>query len=525
MANIVGSGTLQDLSARAIGYTHPIYTTWAPTWIKLAHVREGAGGFMDGTYLIAHPREWQDYTATTPKKPTKKLKARRAMAAYENFAAGIIEAKKAALFREHPVRRIGSGEQTETTPLEQWWEDVDGLGTSIDEFMTFAWDTAATFGHTYIYFEQAADGTATTAADAKRPYLCIYTPLDVTDWIETTKGELTAVKMVEGVPRSDFTQLAFQPPLVRVVTDEMWSTYDSQRGGKPKDGAAHQLGRLPVVPLFAQRRPLLPQIGASVLQDPKLFIDLYNLLSELRELLRNQTFSILNVPLGTGADAMGVEEAKALIGTQSGTENVLFSATAASFIAADAANVIAYQEEIQRRLRMVYRLCALHWDSDRRGVEATGSVELKREDMNQRLAAYADELEQTEYQIVDLWYRATYGAEAGPKKMEQDGITIHYPDTFEVTPFDVVIQQAQAAASLGMPTEFLKELRKDLAPKFLPSATPDTLATINDAIDAAAPDLTPDQRLQARVTAMTASNGKTPPPKKAGGPPDPNAGA
>jgi hypothetical protein len=47
-------------------------------------------------------------------------------------------------------------------------------------------------------------------------------------------------------------------------------------------------------------------IGQSVLNDPALYVDLYNLTSEQRELLRNQTFSILNVVLGTGPDAISV---------------------------------------------------------------------------------------------------------------------------------------------------------------------------------------------------------------------------
>jgi hypothetical protein len=64
---------------------------------------------------------------------------------------------------------------------------------------------------------------------------------------------------------------------------------------------------LPVVYLFGKRRALLTDIGESVLGDPRNYIDLFNLTSEIRELLRNQTFSFINLPLGTGPDAMSVE--------------------------------------------------------------------------------------------------------------------------------------------------------------------------------------------------------------------------
>lgn len=508
MGMITGSGTLADLSTKIVGYTHPMYSVWAPIWLKCAHVREGAGGFMDGTYLVAHPREWEDYTATTPRKPTKKLKARRALASYENFGGAIIDAKKSAIFREVPVRRVGDGKQETKTPLEAWWEDVDGLGHSIDDFMMMAWDVAATFGHAYIYLEQDSE-EADTAADQGMPYLCLYTPLDALDWLEDERGELTAIKFVEGSARTSFDQLAIPLPQVRMVNEVGWQLYSRQTGEAVGHGT-HDLGELPVVTLYAQRRPLIPRIGHTVLHDPQLYIDLYNLLSELRELLRNQTFSILNVPLGTGADAMSVETAKALLGAATGTEQVLFSGAAAGFISADASNVEAYQNEIERRLRTIYRLCAVHWDSDKRGVEAAGSVELKREDMNQRLAAYADEIEAAEYGLVALWYRAMYGADRGSTKMDEDQITIHYPDTFEVTPFDTILEQAQAALALGMPDEFNKALRKDLVAKFMPNATQEQIGAINDAIDAAPADLTPDQRLQLKAKAQTAAFGAKP---------------
>lgn len=524
MSTLTGTGDLNDLAGKVVGYQHPIYATWAPVWIKLAHVREGAGGFLTGEYLIAHPREWKDHSAARPKVPTKKLTARRALASYENFGGTIIDAKKSALFRETPIRRIGDGKQQETAPIEDWWDDVDGNGTDIDTFMQMAWDIAATFGHVYIYME--LDGgvdNPQTAADQGQPYLCLYTPLDALDWLEDQQGKLTAVKFVEGVQRETFNDTNLPLPQVRTVDEKKWSLYQRQTGNHVET-QTHPFGTLPVVCLYSQRRPLIPRIGQAVIGDPQLFIDLYNLLSELRELLRNQTFSLLNIPLGTGPDALSVEKAKEMLGTQTGTENVVFSGSAASFISAQAENVVAYQEEIQRRLRMIYRLAALHWDSDKRGVEATGSVELKREDMNQRLSAYADEIEKAELAIADLWYRATYGADVGPGKLEKDGVTVQYPDTFEVTPFDVVLKQAQSALSVGMPTEVMKELRKDLLSKFLPEISPETKATLEDAIDNAAPDLTPAEQMQMKLDATVGAAGGKKEPTSKGGKPAPAKG-
>src|SRR5262245_16203248 len=99
-ADPLASGTI----AVPVSPVHPVYTTWAQVWRLLVEVFEGSGGFLDGTRLLAHPREWQDYTADNPSKPTKKLLARRKIARYENVAATILEQKKSALFRT-PVSR------------------------------------------------------------------------------------------------------------------------------------------------------------------------------------------------------------------------------------------------------------------------------------------------------------------------------------------------------------------------------------------------------------------------------------
>jgi hypothetical protein len=90
---------------------HPVYVQWAPEWVKLAHAYEGDCGFLDGTYLTPHPREFKDWDAETPSQPSKKLIERRALARYENVAGVIVDRKKAALFRRPPIRRVKGATQ------------------------------------------------------------------------------------------------------------------------------------------------------------------------------------------------------------------------------------------------------------------------------------------------------------------------------------------------------------------------------------------------------------------------------
>lgn len=510
---------MDDLGPKVAAARHPTYDYFLEEWIKLIHVREGTGGFKDGTYLVGHPREWLDHsvkqadgttvTNPNPRKPSPKLQARRKLARYENLAASILEAKKAALFREKPTRRIGDGkepkgEATETV-LDRFWANVDGADTPIDEAMPHWWDLAATCGHIALYFElpkgmEAKEGEVATAADQDTPKVCVYTPIDILNWLCDENGQIISIKVREAVTPTDYSEGAKVKYRVRIITEEGWELYDFTTG-KAIDAGTHGLGRLPVVFLFGKRRAAFSDVGQSVLGDPKLYVDLYNLTSEMRELERNQTFSFINIPLGTGQDAMSVHDAQAMMGQQTGTMNVLFSGGPASVLTADAANVVTYRDDIQQLKRDIYRETGVQWESDTKDAEAEGSLELKREEMNTRLAAYADECEEAEYDLADLVYRWEHGGEDGAKKLQEDQVTIAYPDRFGATPFTDVAGQFASAQSMGMPPLFLKEFRKSLVTKFegMANLPPDLLEEINKQIDAAADDPTPAERMKQKM--------------------------
>jgi hypothetical protein len=255
-----------------------------------------------------------------------------------------------------------------------------------------------------------------------------------------------------------------------------------------------------------------------VLGSPKHYVDIYNLTSELRELLRGQTFSFINVPLGTGDTASSVEDARAMIGQQTGTMNVLFSPAAAQILSADPANVAAYQEEIARVKRDIYRETGVQWETDSKDAEAEGSLKLKREEMNTRLSQFADECERADQALADLYYRWSHG-EGGTKMAEADGLTIQYPDRFSETPFEDVLAQVQAAQAIGMPSEFLKALRKAIVGKFegMASLPEDDMQRILDAIDAAEDDPTPQERMRQKMEIMSQgfqASDKVPPEAK-----------
>lgn len=529
--------------------TNRIYRMWQPIWATLANVREGTGGFLDGTYLVAHPREWLDHTITqttkdasgnsvtvaigpnlNPKKPSPKLIRRRQLARYENFGGKIIDQMKAALFREDPMRRVGDEKKTAPAPIELFWQNIErrqshpvpdppleppaldqqprqraSATTSITKFWPQAWDVAATFGHMFIVMDRPQGDPGMTQADQRTPFLRMYTPLDAIDWLLDDQGNLVEIKFLELVQRRTLDDVE-NPILfnIRVFTPQYWALYtrdgDLVEGG-PGTSGEHKMGRVPVTVLYAKRRNLVPLIGHSVLDDPTLYIDLYNLTSELRELLRNQTFGILNVQLGPDES---VADAQASMGHMSGTESVLFSRGEAKYTQPSADNVKSYQDERTALIRTIYRLSAIAWEADTKDAEAQGSLKLKREDLNQMLSGFASELERTEQEIAELFYRATYGPDGWESRLKADQVVIRYPDTFDATPFDVVLAQAEAALALGMPPAFTKELRKRLVVKFLPDAPQSLIDEINLEIESGSQEATTLHKALAARLAQTA---------------------
>lgn len=502
-----------NLGPKVAATRHPIYDLFKDEWIKLGDVREGVGGFIDGSYLVAHPREWEDHTATIPKIPTKKLRARRKLARYENHAAAILETKKSSLFRESPNRRVGIVNDPEiTTPLEDWWENVDGRGTHIDDAMPAWWDLAATFGHVVLYFEQGNEADPVTAADQAWPYVRLYTPLDVLNWLSDDDGKIISLKVLEAVQATSYTELKPVTQFrIRIIDEHGWQVYD-WKSGKAVEQGTHDFGRLPVAFLFGKRRAILSDVGQSVLGDPRNYLNVFNLESELRELLRNQTFSLINIALGDGPNALSMEQAQAQAGPTTGTMNVLFSGLPAQMLTADAANVAAYQTELDNAKRNIYREAGVQWEANIKGVEAKGSLELKREDMTVRLAAYADECQQAEYLLANLFYRGRFGAEVGQKKFDEDDVTINYPNRFGATPFEEVLLQAQAATSIGMPPEVLKELRKALLTKFegMANLNQELLQALFDAIDAAQEPASPADLIKLKLQGQAGGKGAAP---------------
>ena len=271
--------------------THPRYDEFADTWRLLGECVEGDGGFLDGTNLVAHPRElhykrFADNTVdpSVTIGETEKFKRRKRLARYDHLAGLIVDQFVAYQYAK-PIRRSLTTPADQPHPLELWWQNVDGDGTHIDDWMRESQYLANVYGFVWTVLDRVdpvRDGAGPTSrADEGGLVLRRYIPLDCLDWL-APRGVLTACKFIEAKDRDSLfdaipsggaaTVGADQATDVefRVWDAEQWQVLDGE--GALRDQGAHGYGEVPVVIHYARRRPRIPIIGRSLLGDGRLFV-------------------------------------------------------------------------------------------------------------------------------------------------------------------------------------------------------------------------------------------------------------
>ncbi len=510
-----------------ITHEHPLYAAWKDRWALLGEAYEGDGGFQDGSHLVAHPREL-NYARTADNQLTSevigektKFARRKAIARYENFAATIIETLVAYQYAKSISRVVGDASdpvRDTQHPLELWWQDVDGQGTHIDDYLEAQQVIADIYGYVVILMDlPKQDAPAVTKADQPAPFLRSYTPLDMPDWL-MDRTRLTAVKLTEAVEREaleDDDPEAADAIQYRTWSAGEWALYDAD--GNRLDGKPHSFGECPVVVLRARKRTKAPAFGSSVLGDPMQYVDHYNLISEGRELLRNQVFSMLNIPLGPDET---VVEGSQRLGDHAGTDSLLWTKGGmASFVAPPDGPSDRYEREILNLCRSIFRQIGLPWEGDSRDAESADSRRIKAMALNRLLSKLADEAERADYGIARLWFLATHGAERGQTEFEQAGVTIKHPDEFNTDEALAVIEEAKEALTLGLGKRANQLIRLRAVPKLLADLPAEDAQVIKQEIEAAAertgppaPQLTERERLTAEVEREAAGDdGRTAP--------------
>ncbi|WP_163327620.1 phage portal protein [Desulfurobacterium thermolithotrophum] len=403
----------------------------------------GKGGFLDGSYLVPHPRESDE-----------KFSRRKKLAVYPNYVKKVVDSYLSHLFKKSPVRSI------ETQEYLEFIQNVDKQGTYMDDYMRRAFKLSMVTGTTFLIVDKPK-GKALTKLEEKQlgltPYLALRTRSQLYNYSLDSYGRLSSITFIEKQPDGTTLYRYFDTNVWRVATDPELNEIQGE--------GEHNLGEVPVV-LLHSTDPLLPTDLTAppwILDIANLNFDLYNALSELRELFRNQTFSIFTIPVKDQADAEKLKDLT--ISTENAIPYSPEGGGKPDFIAPPPDPVQSYMQYIENLIQQIYRLSNLEFTG---GVQKSGiAKEYDWLEFNRTLTSFAQQCEQAEYKIANLvckWQGTEFKG------------YIQYPRDFSIRNLAEELETAMNAITAQiLPPTGVVELRKKLSRDILGEFVDDKL--------------------------------------------------
>lgn len=397
----------------------------------------GQGGFLTGEYLVQHPRE-----------SAAKFARRMQLAIRPNFVKKIVDSYLGYLFRVPPSRTSGSA------VYDAFQTSADGLGDGLDKVMQRAQKLAMVAGTAFVLVDRERDGGS--------PYLSLRLPSSIVWKRRDARGRLLEIAFRETLDGTTTT---------RVFDDAGWRITDG--AGMAIAAGQHGLGEIPVVALHSSD-PLLNEVSVApwIGDIARINYDIYNAISELREIIRNQTFPVLLVPQRFASDK---SDAKAIT---VGTDNALAYDPAdgpPSYIAPPDNPITVIQGYIKDLIGMIYQSVNLEYVSG----FASGSglaISYFFQQTQSSLSGMSAQLEAAEMRIARLV--TGYAGEAW-------GGMIGYSRDFDLQDLASDLENAISALSIGISQTFDRELKKRTARNVLGrEVNADVYSQIDGEIDA-----------------------------------------
>lgn len=406
-----------------------------------------------------------------PKERIEDYNRRINMSYYYNFCAPILDIYSDHLFKQPVLVDFAEIEST----IEQVKDDIDRQGSSIPEFRKQIADMAQLYGHCFVIVDSpkvSSTEEIQTKADQieKRafPYLCLYSPQDILNWSLDEYGKPYWV-LVRETKDENSDVMRYKPgcekeTYYRLWTRDGWMLFDDEY--ELEDEGVYDLGEVPIVCVFAKKSKKSRNfLGISDLSDIAFISrDIYNASSELRQILRDQTFAFLAVQ-GTSDEYSDLQ-----VGTGRG---LLYpeGRNAPQFISPPADNANIYFDHIDRQITKIYQIAKL----DSGGVSGKTSAQpssggkvdnqsgaSKAWDFNQTNSALSSKSSYLEDAEIRIWQIFA--------KWEGKEFTgsVQYPNEFSISSLSDDLNEAEQASRLSLGQTFDSELRKAIIKKKFP---------------------------------------------------------
>lgn len=453
-------------SKQQLEQRHPLFTQFEREWQFYEDSYIGGQQYLRnaiGNHLFAHFREQRDNYLD-----------RAARAVYPNYTQKVIDIYAAFIFNGGIVRT------SDDPDFKAFEENADRAGTCLGQLMKEdVMVNAATYGHVLAIVDlPSPDRTPMTKLDDQllgmRPYVTVYTPLDVVDWSLDRFGRFIFVRVREEAPDigDPFKKREEPTYIYRTWTREGWFTHDED--GAELGSGTHKLGEVPAVMIPVRRHPKLSGVGLSLISDiAPLNRRIFNYESLLDEFCYRQAFNVLAFPVTERVTEDQIKQYLAEVGT---TNGFYYDGKGAppSYVSPPTPPAEVLIAKIEKAASQIIELAKLQ---DRQNSSSDKSGIAWMYEFNESNSAFgqiAENLEDGERRIIDLFYK-WLGRDVAAE--------VEYPDDFNIRSLNDEIDETLSLLTLNISDTFNRELKKRMVKKALPSLTEETEEEITEDID------------------------------------------
>lgn len=409
----------------------------------------GSGGFLDGTYITAHKRETE-----------KNYVTRKELAYYLNYVDVVVDSHVKAIFSKEAIREFNGNKY-----YEAFVKDADANGTSLNRFMKQAATKAKLYGCVFVVvdnFRDADGGSVKSALEMRRfPYLYTVIPSMIVDYKKDAIGRLKSIIY------SNTIDINGQDTDVYVkINDEQIITVTTQ--GDIVDIVDHGLGMLPVVVLYG-----VDHESGEILPVPK-FIQparankaIYNICSEIREIERKQTFSILTIQ-GERPERPDV------VGTESAIYYPETCTNGPAFITPETGPLDKLQEDKKSLIEEIFRMSCVTFTQSYATNQSGESKKWSFHITEQVLEDFAVSCEQAENNIGKLF---------GAYINTDIGLNVVYNKKYGIEDAKEFLEEALLALEVNFGTDGNAMVRAKAARAYFADASDEEINTVIDTIE------------------------------------------
>lgn len=438
-------------------HTHPDYDRHIDEWRFFIRSYFGGKAYKEGNYLLQHPFE-----------SSANYKRRKETSYYYNYCAPVVDIYVSHLFRRDAKRGYGSlsGDRL----FDSFLSDADLEGNTLRHFIREAQRFASIYGRVSVIVDKPR-AAASTRAEAElcgiRPYLTLVTPENLLDW--------SYIRDITGRYVLDMVKVREARHTYRIWSRDGWELWVISGGGDASlmDSGWHGLGEVPVVNIY-NKRSGIRMLGLSDIQDiADINKNIFYLCSDAREIIENTAFPMLAMPYARG-DSLDKEV---------GPRNILQFDPAEPnskpyWLEAPHSSLSEIREWVKQDIAEIYRIAKMGGikPEDTLNPKSGAALELEYQQLYSTLSEKADNLEQAEMKIFNLWAKWEGAA--------FDGV-VDYPDDFSMREVARELDNAIRAQSARVDSmTFQRELQKKIASAALPKMDEALKARITGEIDA-----------------------------------------